>query len=588
MGAVDIVRDKTRKDLDSKLNMYGKCALVRCTGFGKTWTLASLTKQYNKVLYLYPAEVIKNTVLEVLETNNGATNNETRAASTLAPDISSLDQYDNITFMTYMKLIRLSLEEIDTFKDYDLIIFDECHRIGADRTSDSVRLLFNRCSKAKFVGATATPERVDAYDVIEDFFDNIVTYEYTLHNAFKDGIIKQPYYSYMTYDIETDLKEAALTAGEDINNLEVKDVLKSKLIEISNIYNMDNNIREVINEWSMRIHGNNEEEALKEKEYMKFIVFFDGLLQLDTKGNDVCNWFKGAFTDHDIQTLTISSRNKVESDNVNKLDKLAYRKNGIDLIFCVDMLNMGYHVNDLTGVVMYRGTSSSIIYIQQLGRALSTGSDKPCIVIDVVDNLHRKNLFCINERGKRRKSKKTGNSYDRPNMSESDKEYLGLVIDKTVLTESENKELTKLIREFNRKGLDAVKQQSLITLLNKITVTDKRGNKVVDTSRIMKALTADDEHWWSYCNNFMEQDLIALKHEAKYREIIAKTVAEPIAQRCRIAQEAHYRRWCIMNNTPYPSTKKELADKNLMPPLQAYAAWQNVTVAQILDHMGIA
>lgn len=57
-------RSETLLDLQSKLDKYGKCALVRCTGFGKTWMLTSILRQYKKVLYLYPADVIKSTVVD--------------------------------------------------------------------------------------------------------------------------------------------------------------------------------------------------------------------------------------------------------------------------------------------------------------------------------------------------------------------------------------------------------------------------------------------------------------------------------------------------------------------------------------------
>lgn len=219
---------------------------------------------------------------------------------------------------------------------------------------------------------------MDAMDFISEFFGGVCTYEYTLHDAIQDSIIKRPIYCYCTYDIETDLKDAALTAGEDVNNITVKEVLKSKLVEISNIYNMPNIIKDVT------------AKHCRSTSYQKFIVFFANFKQMEDKKGVVEGWFQTAYPKHSIKTLTINSKDKESSENVHELDKLVRRKNGIDLIFCIDMLNMGYHVNDLTGIVMYRGTSSSTIYIQQLGRALSTGSENACIVFDVVDNLHRK------------------------------------------------------------------------------------------------------------------------------------------------------------------------------------------------------
>jgi len=56
----------------------------------------------------------------------------------------------------------------------------------------------------------------------------------------------------------------------------------------------------------------------------------------------------------------------------------------IDLIYCCQMLTMGYHVPGLTGIVMARGTESNICYVQMLGRALSSGAEETGIVFDML------------------------------------------------------------------------------------------------------------------------------------------------------------------------------------------------------------
>lgn len=225
------MRQKTKIDLKNKLKVFGHCVLARCTGFGKTWLVSQMTQEYNRVLYLYPAEVIKDTAMSVIEMMDGDAG---RAEE------DETFEFRNIKFMTYMKLIRLSEEELDDLKGkVDLIIMDEVHRTGAKKTSDAVRHLIDSF-KGHIIGATATPDRMDAMDFISEFFGGVCTYEYTLHDAIQDGIIKRPIYCYCTYDVETDLRDAALTAGEDVNNITVKEVLKSKLVEISNIYNMPN------------------------------------------------------------------------------------------------------------------------------------------------------------------------------------------------------------------------------------------------------------------------------------------------------------------------------------------------------------
>lgn len=378
MNIVDTIRDLTKQDLQSKLNRYGKCALIRCTGFGKTWLLADIIHEYEKVLYLYPAEIVKSTV------KGRMTCDATEIETTSVVEIKQVG-LTNVTFMSYMKLIRMSLDDIIS-AEYDLIIFDECHRLGGMKTKLAANNMVNRLTDTCFIGATATPERMDSFDIVEEIFDGIATYEYTLHDAFKDGIIKKPYYCYCTYNqdaIADDLKQEALTAGEDIHNPTVQEVLKSKLIEISKIYNMHTIIKSVCNSY------------VSDTDCMKFIVFFSSIKQMTEKNDDVINWFHEAYPEHEIRNITITSQKQEFVENVKKLDQLVHKRKTIYLIFCIDMLNMGYHVNDLTGVVMYRGTSSSTIYNQQLGRALSTGKTDSCVVFDVVDNLHRKAVYTL-------------------------------------------------------------------------------------------------------------------------------------------------------------------------------------------------
>lgn len=51
------------------------------------------------------------------------------------------------------------------------------------------------------------------------------------------------------------------------------------------------------------------------------------------------------------------------------------------------MLNEGVHVDGISGVIMFRPTVSPIIYKQQIGRALSAGSKKSTVILDIVDNI---------------------------------------------------------------------------------------------------------------------------------------------------------------------------------------------------------
>lgn len=600
------IRTKTYQDLLDKLNEYGRCAIIRPTGFGKTWMLTTLIQSgfYNKILYLYPADVVRNTVvnkyfndmrdkkqLEFEEMKKDANSSEyDEETAQLFLNIERMREealIDGVDLMTYSKLVRLNSSDFKEM-DYDLIILDECHRLGAKNTKISLSKLLAYNTNTHIVGATATPNRTDAFDVIHTFFNDVCTFEYNLHDAFTDGLIQKPYYCYCTYDTETDLKDEALLLGEDLNDNTVLEVLKKKLIEISNIYNIETVIKDTCDKFAYNT------------DYMKFIVFFGNMKHMQIKSKDVKQWFENAYPSHTITELVISSKNQDTRLNVDKLDSLKYKPKTIDLVYCIDMLNMGYHVDDLTGILMYRGTSSDIIFLQQLGRAFSSGATHPSIVFDIVDNLHRK-AICENiDHKKISKSKLKHNT-----------------------TLSMNWHLNEQNELVDLDGDPApLKYENgvIIDMLGNPTsfIIDENGY-VIDgyISKDMLELKRN-------CNRITAEDLIATGHEATYRELIAKAVAEPMSQRCKQVVELHFKKWCKINRLPYPITDDEirklsdlsredfrtefrqivmdnkldyplhdaskllaLGDKDGMVPLRLFAKMKNVQISQILELLGL-
>lgn len=504
MNDIDKLRYETYVDLKRNLDEFGKVCLVRPTGFGKTGILTKLLREYKNVLFFYPTEVVKDTVYRF----NGGT------------DIP------NTRFITYMGLLNLTNEDIKSFGNVDLIICDECHKLGAVKTYQAMIKLIKVFPAALLVGSTATPYRMDLIDVVEDFFDNHVVFEYTLHNAFKDGVLKKPYYCFCSYgveDIECVEKETRLEIDKlDVEQDKANVLLRSRLIEISNLQRMDRIIRETCDNYCADIS------------YLKFIVFFSDFSHMKAKGSDVESWFSKAFPDYSVNILRVSSETIEYSNNVFKLSSLTRRNKCIDLVFCVDMLNMGYHVESLTGIVMYRGTESGIIFSQQLGRVLSSGSYNAGIVFDVVDNIHREAIYSV--LGK--KSKKTRQL----------KMKLQKLIEKrdsgVELSEKELSDLKELTGKFNNRS-----------------------------------------KWWLSCNDLQPEDLISTGHEATYRELIAKTVAEPISMRCRQA----WKRWIERGGSVSPFTRKHILEQNAPDaiPLSPFCELKNVSVEAVLREMGL-
>ncbi len=540
---LDFIRSKTRRDLENKLAIFGRCALIRCTGFGKTWLLAEITANYEKVLYLYPSKFVKNAAVTAVTEKI----DEKEYKEELLQECEKFD-FRNIKFMTYSKLSKIPVEDIKDMPTYDLIILDEVHRAGARLAKERIPSLINKRGQ-RIIGATATPERMDSFDVIKEFFsvngNEICVAEYTLHDAFCDGILKKPHYCYCVdgniANISKDMKEAAFTAGEDYENMEVKEVLRTKVVEIAKLYNMPNIVKDVTDKYVSN----------KDKDYMKYIVFFADTKQLKEKLPEVEKWFATALPEYQIHSTVITSESSESAKNVDKLADMKPGYHKIDLIACIDMLNQGGHLKNLTGIIMYRGTSSSTIYIQQLGRALSTAAEEPCIVFDVVDNLHRKAVYLLAEREQKKDP-----------------------------VQREKKE---------HKGLD------LSGIENIENLTEEERQTIIE--QVQAGYFGDPgacAEWTNSCNDIMPQDIEMTGHEATYRELIAKAVAETIAQKCNRAIVEHKRVVKAVTGEEYPPTKTDLINKGLVwktgnpkepPKLEDFAEWQQVSVKQVLDHM---
>ena len=501
---VSAIRRKTSNELHSKLNTYNKCFLLRPTGYGKTHYLANLAASYGRVLYLCPRVAIVEKVLGLLMAKKSLTKKEKEI-------IKKTRVCGNVTVMTFQKLIN-AYKDGTLSPDYDLVIMDEAHRIGGAETQVAITWLMNANPNAKFIGATATANRSDSIDVISSFFSGIMVSPYTLHNAFEDGLLQRPYYmcGVSDTDIKEDLKEAALTAGMDPTNPAITKVLKRKAFEIADLYNMENVIHNACTKY------------VKDTSYMKYIVFFPTIDKMHGSLPEVKDWFHNAFPTHRVNTICVSSLNKIEHDlNLDKAKKIRRKKNCIDLICCVDMLSEGEHFKNLTGIMMYRATSSNIVFNQQLGRALSVTDNKRALVFDVVDNLHRKGVY--DDPVQKPRTKKPGSQPT-----------------KVVPT-------TPWHIDDNGNVVDKDGNLAPYTMDDEGQIIDAQGNVtnmyVIPGTNLVTAPPITQTQ--------TRINLNIITHEAEYREFLAKAVAEPASQRARLALIIHFQAWCDANNIPY-------------------------------------
>ena len=399
----------TEKDALEKVKENGRCMVVRPTGTGKTCMVARIARNTEltgatlNVLYCFPTHNCKIGAIRAINMF-GVDENDTKygareLSNLLGGNLNSNDKVvGNVRFLSYPKLIRMSKKEIDAF-DYDLIVFDEAHRMGGVETYKVCSYIMAKHPEAYYLGLSATPIRADGMDIVDEFYLGVSVFPYDISDAIKDNILKKPLYVYFTYDVISACKDVALAYGVTYGGTQEGKVLNSRIIETSKLIGVDKILKTVVENSYIDKNGQPTENKNKgicklvDGTYQKYIVFFADIAHIYEKGKDVKKWFKKAFPSSRVYTYTITSKDANNRDMINKVESLKARDNTIDLVFNVDMLCESTHLKDLTGILIYRGTESNPKYNQLIGRALSAGAERPCIIFDIVDNLHRKAVY---------------------------------------------------------------------------------------------------------------------------------------------------------------------------------------------------
>jgi superfamily II DNA or RNA helicase len=330
-----------------------KVAVVHATGTGKSYIILKFLSDFidKRCLVLAPSKYILKQIKSKF--------------------IWSLQ---NTKMMTYAKLARISEKEMEDFK-FDFIVLDEFHRCGAKEWGKGVQILLNNNHDALILGTSATPIRyLDGNkDMSDQLFDSNVSSSLSLADAIAKNILPMPIYVSALYTIDNELKnlEEKINLSDDLE----KDSLLLQLLEYKKNWEKSRGIPEIIKKYVK--NDNN-----------KFIVFCEDKKHLSNMEVLVKMWFYKAQPEKRARDYRVVSGDK-QSDNELNNFKLASNKNEIHLLFVIDMLNEGIHIDDISGVILLRNTTSPRIFYQQIGRALQAGSigTKP-LIFDFVNNFN--------------------------------------------------------------------------------------------------------------------------------------------------------------------------------------------------------
>ena len=359
--------------------------VVQATGSGKSNILMKLIDdnfKNKKVLYVAPTKAIYKKLCTYNDWN-----------------------FPNVDFSTYYSLYK----HIDD--DYDLYIFDEAHRLMAEKTYKYAKKIYNK--DCTVLALTATPKRLDGLDIRKDFFnESEVVESVNLFEAVDQGIL--PSFDYcLTVNKCEEFTDSILTAAQK----KFADIKKVKN-ELKHCLKNNSSIENIIQE--------NKPNA------KKFLVFASTI--------DECNKWAIEMI-HILKTnkvYVVSSDNDID-DNINIINKFDNCQDRCALI-SVNMLCEGVHLNNLDCVIMLRHTASERVFFQQIGRLLAFKQNNG-LVIDCVSNidlLYNQNESLI---------KNNNNDIDKSNSHKDSKSFIKYF--KQIIYKNYNVDLCELYKDIN-------------------------------------------------------------------------------------------------------------------------------------------
>ena len=352
-----------QKAYDLAVNMLKdtkKAAIVHPTGTGKSFIAFKLCEDHpdKTICWLSPSEYIFSTQLENLH----------QATNGYKPN--------NIVFFTYAKLMGMSKEEIQAIRP-DYIILDEYHRAGATFWQKGVEQLLFTYSDVPVLGLSATNIRyLDSQrDMAQELFDGNIASQMSLGEAIVRGILNPPKYVLSMYYYQNTLEKYERRVKKTKSKV-AKDNAEKCLEELRRTLEKAEGLDVIFQKHMTDPHG-------------KYIVFCSNKEHMDQMLKHT-EWFSKVDTEPHMYSVYSSDPG---ADKAFKDFKEDNDNNHLRLLYCIDALNEGIHVDDISGVILLRPTVSPIVYKQQIGRALSASKKNNAVIFDIVLNIE--NIYSI-------------------------------------------------------------------------------------------------------------------------------------------------------------------------------------------------
>ncbi len=335
-------------EVERTVHYRHKNLLVAATGTGKTVISAfdyKKFKQENKSAKLLFVAHRKEILTQAASTFRGVLKDNNFGEFWV--DGMQPDKFDFV--FASVQTFRNRIEELSlssTF--YDFIIIDEVHHIAAS----SYRPILDHFKPKILLGLTATPERMDNENILDDFCNRIAA-EIRLPEALNRKLLCP--FQYFGISDSVDLSKVSWENGRYVPS------------ELTKLYLAnDRRVGEVISNADKYLRDINDVRALG------FCVTIEHAKYMAEK-----------FTLANLKAHYLTSENSREREDIRR--KL--RNKEINYLFVVDIFNEGVDIPEIDTVLFLRPTESLTVFLQQLGRGLRLSEGKECLtVLDFVAN----------------------------------------------------------------------------------------------------------------------------------------------------------------------------------------------------------
>lgn len=335
---VQSVMEMREKQIDRAL-------LLSSTGSGKSLASAFMLREMKakKALFIVHREQIAKQTLKSFKRVFGTSKTYGLLSG------NSREFGAEFLFATMQMMSKDEILSYYTPQEFDVIILDECHHVGAESYQKIMRYF-----KPKFwLGMTASPD-TNQYDIYS-IFNHHIAYEIRLQQALEEDLLC-PFHYFGITDLEINGEVFDDNAGvKNFSNL-ISDARVDYVIEKANYYGFSGD----------RVKG------------LIFCSRKDEAKELSKKFNE-----RGLRT----EVLTGEDNQERRENVIARLTDDEEMDNQLDYIFTVDIFNEGVDIPEINQVIMLRPTQSPVVFVQQLGRGLRKCEGKEYVVVlDFIGN----------------------------------------------------------------------------------------------------------------------------------------------------------------------------------------------------------